>query len=309
MTKDFASAKRENRRSVTIWLYVFAVLIAFVGFVVWYAYVFSSPERTFWSTVDANLNVSSYSKVVVQEQPGSKGTNVTTFEDGVTPIARDVGILTTGEGESTINQETESIGVEGQNYFTYKRVDGKILNSAGEPVDTSSVVGVAGVMDLNSPLSQGFPQTLRDARVGPQLTLPFANLGSEQRSDLISFMQDSGVFKVDFNNVSKSEVNGKTAYKYDVEINIEKYIELLQKLDELNGTEFFAGIDPAQANGQTANVIMSIDINARQLLELEYSGTGAKETISGYNGHYNIKKPTEFVEFNELNNRIRELLQ
>jgi len=307
MSRDYATAKREYQKSMIRGLVFIAVVITMGGIVLWYLYVFGNPERTFWETVDANLRIKSYSRIISQEQPDSTATNITTvqFNDN---IARDTGMFSM-QGGQNLNQVTESIGTKDENFFAYRRVEGDIKNSAGEQVDTSSVIGLYGVLDLNSPEAFGLPQTYKNALAGPQLTIPFANLNRDNRRELVQFIKDNNVYKVDFDNVSKNMVNGKTAYKYSVTIDIEQYIRMLQKLDEMNGTELLAGINPEEARGQEVVVFMSIDINARQLLELEVSGQGTNEIITGYNGNYGIEKPEEFIQFKELNNRIQQLLQ
>ena len=294
-----------SENAPTILVVLFALIVLVGGLWAWHRYVFMDAERTFWSTVDANLQAYGVTKNLTQEEANNKVDRFVQLQFGDPTVVRDVSVIEQENNGQETKVISEVLGTKDQNFIRYRQLDAPSANGAR---DFSDVVGRWAVEDVGDG-SNVQSAALRDAIIGSVYGLPFANVSPTQRQELVKFMKDSNVYSADFNATSILNRDGKTYYQYNVTTNVSAYIAMIQKLDAMIGLNQLQQLQPSDYESEPdVEIVMVIDPKARQLTELTYKQVGQQERYSGYGARIVNELPEPELSRQELEGKIQSVL-
>lgn len=302
MTKKQSFA---SEHAPTILVILFALIVLVGGLWAWHRYVFMDAERTFWSTVDANLQTYGVTKNLTQEEANNKVDRFVQLQFGDPTVVRDVSVIEQDNNGQETKVISEVLGTKDQNFIRYRQLDAPSTNGAR---DFSEVVGRWAVEDVGDG-SNVQSAALRDAIIGSVYGLPFANVSPAERQELVNFMKDNEVYSADFNATSILNRDGKTYYQYAVTTNVSAYIAMIQKLDAMIGLNQLQQLQPSDYESEPdVEIVMVIDPKARQLVELTYKQVGQQERYSGYGARIVNELPEPELSRQELEGKIQSVL-
>lgn len=305
MAKTTTSSNSD--RQLAIKIIVFSLVLLLFASWAWYRFVFTDAERTFWATVDANLKTYGVTRQINQTDETNNVQRYIQLQYGDPTLARDVSEIQQLTDDSTTEVTSEVLGTPDANYIRYRKL---ATDQGGTPKDFSAVENIWAKQDVE-PLEQSVADsTFRDAVIGPIYAVPFVNLPAAQRSQLLQFMQNSNVYDVDFASAKLVNKNGKTAYEYNVKTNVSAYIEMVKRLDAIIGLNQLQNLDSSQyADQPPVELIMVVDVNARQIIEISYPQIEQSETLTGYGARILDELPEAKVSREELESKLQQILQ
>lgn len=292
-----------NKRSVNsislIWLVVAGfVFLAAAGFI-WYSRIYLQPENVFWGTIENNLATSGVTRQVSRESDEQTSTQYTRLQAG--QKASELLEVVKQKNGNSVKRQT--VGTVGADFARYAEISSNRKDASGQPLDYSKIEGVWGkaeAKDGGQPPSQYLNQAVLS-------TIPAANLAFEQRQELMKVLRGTGVFKVDFEKVTKLEENGQDLYVYDVEINAAAYFSMMRLFVDILGLDDSIVPNPEDyKNAQPLPLRISIKPSARQLEKIIYLSSGQEETYSAYGQTSTIAIPKDTIPLTELQKRIQE---
>lgn len=140
--------------------------------------------------------------------------------------------------------------------------------------------------------------------------IPFGNLPSEQRNELLNIIHSQGVYKTDFSKTEIKKEGGRTVYIYDVSINLKSYATFLKAYDKMLGLKQMDSVNPADyEKADPIKVKLTVDKLSRTLSKIDYQDENSDETIAGYGIAKYVKLPENAISRQELEGKLQKLLQ
>lgn len=134
------------------------------------------------------------------------------------------------------------------------------------------------------------------------LPTPFANLNDSQRKNVLAILQDESMYTVD--ESAKVDTAGVAAYKYSISYNKSQYQKMTKALSGYSS--YFKSDDSSDSSITSYDVW--VDINTKQIIKIEYSGTTDSGDVTGkivfsdYNKTQRVEKPSDYSIESELLN-------
>ncbi len=285
---------------------IFGFLVLALGIFLWWQFVFSSAERTFWGMVNNNLQTRGITRYIKQEADDGKLEQTMQLELGAQNLVK---------GETVIEQQdmdgkmtrvvAESLATTDVNYSRYTDVSTGQKSSKGKTLDFGPLLGVWGKEEVSSQSQTqgGFSEVAFSA-------IPFAYLDANSREAIIGFMRESNTYDINFADAKKEELNGRQVYRYKITVNPVAYVSSIKKIDKAMGLNELGEVDAnAYAASPQIQMEVVVDIISRQLVEVIYGEGQRSEYYSGYGVHTGAEIPASTVSRQELELRLNELLQ
>jgi len=297
LNKQFANLAVRNTA-----IGVLAALAVIVLAVLWFAKIYSNPERVFWGMISDSLSTPSVTKLTTQKSQSSVIDELTQLSFTPQPIVKDVKKLSQRSNGLTTKLTLESIATPTDTYQRYSFVD-RPAASGGRKVDYSKLY------DLwlkNSGTGSSQNQLFNGSVIGIVL---FANLPPQQREDLIKLMQKNQVYRVDFPHVLRSS-GGRRMYTYDVLVNLRNYSIVAKKFIKYLKLPATQNIDPNRyPAGSTVEVAMVVDVLSRQLNKIAYAATRTSETYHAHGAIVTINPPAQTVSLPVYQKALNSITQ
>lgn len=302
--QQFLSSLGKNKKRSTVTITVIAILILGVASWAWWSKVFTSTHKVYWDTIDQSLTTTSYSKTIKSETRSQKLSQTVRLQ-----FVNHLRAFTTTKLESPGRKvTTETIGTPKGGFARYQFIDSKPVtdDKSVKPRDYSKIVGVWSKMD---PTTEGQVNTrmIDEAIFGPIL------LGSLQypaRSNLVSDLQSSKAYTVEYDKVKK-EWNGiHPVYTFNVTLSPKSFIKSVAEFYEavgLDGSQF----DVSQYSDENKiKMAISIDVLSRTVRSIKYlDGSQREEAYSDYGVRQPISIPTKTIPTSELQKRLQKIEQ
>ncbi len=291
--------------SQKVYLQTGLILLAFVlvglGWL-WWVKVYTSPKVIFNNMLSNSLNTYGVTKTTDQKDDTGELKQISQTQFGARNLVDVKTTITQGTDGGDAVVTTQSVGNGTDNFVRY--VDVNVPKQEGKPdIDFTSLKAVWGKQDPQGGIANNsFTETLYGAVL-------FGYLPSQQRNELLSFMKDKDIYKVDYSKIEYKNEDGKNVIVYPVEVNTKSYVELLQKYDQILGLELMSQLSADDyANSPPITLSLSVDKVSRYLTRVTYPDGARTENLSGYGIHKDVQLPTESISSTELEGRLQNLL-
>lgn len=286
-----------TRFAISIVVLACVLLLGVTGWL-WWSKIVVNPDRVLGDTISNNLITKSITKHVSQSGPEG-GVEQTAYLSFFPPDvnAQTKTVLSQGTGSNVASITTDTIGTKTADYVRYSNVTG--------------AEGLPGADRLNDLLGVWAKRQSNPAN-GEQLTflnetvfnvMLFGDLNSENRAKLEELIYKNNLYQ--YSSAEKRLENKRFVYVYDVSINPEALVTVIQEYVRLTGVADPDQFNPAQYKGvPPVKVQLTIDIFSRQLQKIEYS-TGRTETYSGQNLYRPDNIPEQTIPIDELQKKLQ----
>lgn len=285
-------------KKMTLLVAVAGIVVLLTGVWLWYQFVYSSAERTFWAMMDANLQTRGVTRHINQQSQDNSFDQRLQLELGANNVARSVTTLEQTANGASNRVVSEMIGTPNATYARYTDITTPSQADFGQLLNVWGKEEAAATSQSQSLFSE--------AVFG---VVPFSRLNSGQRAQVMDFVRDNNVYEVDFASAQKTSVDGKRAYVYKVSVNTVAYIKLLQLIDGMMGLKQLELIDAnAYANSPVIPMELSVGIDSRQLLRARYEAVQREEHFSGYGVQPQLAEPGESIDRAKLEQQLQDVL-
>lgn len=289
-----------NKTKLTITLVILAVVLMGASSYVWWHSVRSNPERTFWSAIDDALSTSSVTRSVSQSDSTQSQSQILQFHASPKNIAVANLLYSQTTGVDITNSSTDFIGTPSTDYVKYTNLS----SSTTKNVDYSSVNGVWGRSSSTDGTTNG--QLFNQLSIG---LIPFANLNSADRTEIITLLKNEKTYQIDFSKVQKTIVAHRPTYKYDITMSAKAYATVVKTLAQKTGLTQLQNVSP-DSYSSSAPVVFSItvDVWSRHITSISYPGGAAQANFNGYNAiSHNVTTPNHSIPLQELQSKFQKL--
>lgn len=287
-----------------------AIAVFALGIWLWWDRVYTSPQQVFKGMLGNSLSMSSVTRRVQQDnvfqgRQDEIAQLVFGPQNAVHVKSMVVQSDTNGEENRVV---TESIGTLNDDFARYLSIKTSQKGESGKDLDFSKIQNVWAKSD--QPQSGQFTNA-RYFRQSLQGIVLFGNLPPAERAKLVERIMREEIYKTDFNKAELKFENGRQRYIYEVVIQPDKYVGLLNAYNEAVGLGGESNVDPeAYKNTPPVSLKLTVDVLSRQLVQITYANdeqTGRRETYSGHNGRYPVELPGQTISFSELQKRVEEV--
>ncbi len=190
---------------------------------------------------------------------------------------------------------TLAIGLRDVDYVQYQDIS--IPASAGGKSDYSKALGTWAKRDEQT----GGTQFLNEALFS---FIPFGNLSSEARSEMLQTMKQSKTYKITASDISYQ--SGRPVMTATIAIKPKGLIQVLRQYAEITGVGDVSQLDPSQyEKAGDVSMDIKIDILSRHLTQLKFGDQARVETYAGYGLNTRIVEPNKTVTIEELQSRLQ----
>ncbi len=275
-----------------------AVILVCIFSSLWWTKVHDSPRRVFMGMIKNNLSTPSVTRQTVAGQDSS----VDKLEQlsFVPPYAtRSLISITQDSPEGSNKVVTETVGTLSTDYSRYISIETSQKGKSGKSLDYSSVQNLWGATDPTVGPADYHSQSILGL-------VPFGNINSIAQQEIISKLIDGKAYTVDYSAVKPFRTAGKSALVFPVQIDAEKYIQVLKDLSKVSGNGDLSDLNPKDYAGQQPiTVSIMVDKKSRHILEVSYGQQ--KEVYSSYGLSTPVQTPNKTIPVNELQQKIQEI--
>lgn len=292
------------RRTLPLWLLgTFIALV--ISSALWFQFVYKDPRNVFEAMLAGTMGVAGYTKQTVTDQgEAGKTTELRRMQFGAQPVSETV--VTQRTDVTTV--KTETVSTLTKQYVRFADIKTSQQTPDGKAIDFSDVLGKWGEGEIApTPASGPFVGDVLTGSDQYTLVVPMADVPADKRQALLKNLIDNQVFVPDYSGVKAEKVNGRTAYAYPVQLQMQSYVGYLKHFGEALGmAEYVSGLDPSQYEGVApVEVTMYVDPLTRQLVRFDYdAGIARQDTFSGYGLVRSVPVPQDALPIAELQARI-----
>jgi len=293
------------------WLVLAGVIVWALGLGVWWTKVHQDSERVFWGMLANNLQTQSVTRELEQT------TNQTKLKQTIMQIyGPQTAILSrTNLTQSGSSIETESIGTLGKDYIRYSKITSDQKGKNGKPLDFKPVLNRWASTDKpnNDEISaQQSPALLTEAALGLAggNLIPFANLPTTDRNELLDQLRRNVVFDVKFDkqSVAKKLEKGRPVYTYKVDVQAVAYAAYEKTLAKKLGIKLLDKLDPNSFQGQPPiKVELRVDAWSHRLVSVKYQDSGRNETYASYGVQHQVVLPQTKLSGQQLQELVNKV--
>lgn len=278
------------------------ILIGLGGLLLWWHFVWQSPERVFEDMLANNLSTPSVTENLSVDVNGQSLQQTARLSMGSLNAAD--WVVVAKQNGSTV--ATENIGTATTGYIRYT----KIVAGPGAKQfkNTASVLNVWGKYDgkTDTSLAGIYSQTLFDITNAP--VPPISNLPSDQRENLLAYNRDEKVFTPDYTKVKHEVIAGHEVDTFTVAVQLGAYIRLMQGFAHDLGMTNLDQLDPSQySTVAPVEMTMSVDVSSHQLVRVAYASSGFSQTYSDWGVLSPVSLPAKTITTTELQDRLQTL--
>ncbi len=305
MSKNGSNVVSINKKAAAVWVTTGAIVILILSGWLWFHSVYMSSNNVFWGMLDNNLATTSVTEHVTQIGQAQSVEQYIQKQFGAQNSVHSLISLKQKQGKTVATVKSETIGTLSADYSRYLSVDRQRITAKGQPEDFSSVVGLWVKTDIKNnqaASNQSFKQNVLGV-------VPFANLNSDQRQNIIKMLRDKDVYDISTGSIKSISVNGRPAFVYDVNIKPKAYIEVMIQVVRDMGLGNI-GLDASQYdNSSTYKAQFTVDKLSRHLVKITYSATSQITTYSSQGLEQKITLPTNTITMAELQKRIQKVIR
>lgn len=272
------------RNQTLLWrLLVMGIAWFLIAGAAWWFLVYTNPERVFQDMLRHNFMTQGYTRTVEAEaEGGASQKRITQIQMGVSPSAR----IVEESKQPDSAQTTEFIS-------TRERTFARFLEYQNPQVENIWAI---------------LPQAnTLESEVIERTYFPMGRLDQAERERLLHFINQNTVYSVNYDTVRQEKVNGRSAYTYDVTVQLQAYAGMLQEFGRAIGFEsYVAGIDPSRfASSEPVALKVSVDKVSHALLRWQGMGVSATESYSAYGiTGKPVDTPMDYITLKELESRL-----
>jgi len=285
-----------SRRQWTVVCFVLGAALFFISGWLWYTQLYSTPQRVFWGMINNNLSARGVTRTITESQGGNSSQQIISLSFNGDVQAHSVATIgQTGSDNQTNTVVSETIGTVSADYIRYLKIspdDGRF----------ASTLNIWAKADGDGQRSN----FLLESMFG---LAPVANLTPVPRRALVDQMQSRHIYDVDYSKLVHKSEKGRDVLVYDVTLNLEGYLQILNNYLQTIGMPKDSQFDPSQYAGQTAAVTMTIDKLSHQLVSVAYDNSNRIETYTDYGVVDTGKLPTDTIGVDVLQKRLQATLQ
>lgn len=261
----------------------------------------SNPERTFYGMLDNSLKTRGVTRKVIQEGNGQRLEQ--TVQLSLEPQRAVLGKThVSQEGLIEASVKTENISTPNEDFVRYTQIETDQKNSQGKQIDFNSLLNTWGRTDVA--IQQQSGELYSESVLG---LVPVGNLTPQARREVMKFIVDEKVYK--FSEGMRREIrDGRPVYTYSVEVAPKSYVTMLKLFAKNMGMKQLEAVNPEdyKDNGPLT-FKLDVDVWSRQLVGVEYSGTGRVESLGGHGAKKAITLPEEFISIEALQSKLQSL--
>lgn len=285
----------------TFFLLIVLVILAAIGLNLWYQNIYTDSRRVFDAMLNNSLRTSSVTKQVVQQDTGQSLDQKIYLKMGEYHVAQSVSNLNQTGGNASAQVVTESIGTPFADYVRYLAIQTDQKSQSGGELDFSKIIGTWGA-SVNEGSTAG--ELYNEMVLG---VIPIGNVPADQRTKLMKLANDLDVYKVEYENMERSTVNGRPTYTYTVKVLPEAYVSFLKAYAESVGLTQLRNVRPSNyASADPIEFKVGVDVMTRRLASVTYA-SGRTEQYIGYGQQVDVTIPTDTVGVEELQQRIQQV--
>lgn len=306
---DWFAAKDDRQKIAIIFLITGAALWVLSGWL-WVQYIYRSPENVFWGMVDKSLHTHGVTRRVQEKTASSSVDRYLSVMLGADPFAQAKIVVTqqNSKGKKT-TVESEIIASPTVNYSRYKRVESDLNDKRGTKLDFGAIENKWVKEDADNTQSNIFAEAVGVSPGSVAGSVPFAMLPSNLRTELVTYARNHAVYDADLTAVKKGAMDGRATYEYGVKVNVQAYLTLLKRIDEQLGLDQLTRFKPQDyAKTPPIQVVMTIAVDSRQLLEIKDANTGQVERFSAYGARRQVYYPEASLTKKALDNKLEAIL-
>lgn len=270
----------------------------------WWHYVRSNPERTFFAAIENSLRTQGVTRQVEQASSGQKLDQRVQLSVGQQHVAHGQTVIEQ-QGEVNATIKTEAISTPQEDYVRYTTIDTTQKSKDGKDLDFSKLVNLWGkaVPDPQGQTQSQVGELYNESVLG---VVPVGNLRPRDRADIMKLVRENNVYKVDPKSVKRKLEKNRPVYTYDVTVMPEAYIGMLKKYGKAAGLKQLEAVDPASyKDTEPLTFQVSVDVWSRQLASIVFGGGERTEHMSGYGVARHVDFPKETIPLSELQSRLQ----
>ena len=282
-----------------------AALIFVASGWMWWHYVRSNPERTFYAAIENSLRTPGVTRQVQQDSTGQKLDQRVQLSLGRQHVAHGQTTITQ-EGEVNATIKTEAISSPKEDYVRYTAIETTQKSQDGKALDFSKLINLWGKAVPDAQGQQGQSQAGELYNESVLGVVPVGNLRGHDRADVMKFVRETSVYSVDAKKIKRKIENGRPVYAYDITVMPEAYIGMLKKFGKAVGLKQLEAVDPASyKDTEPLTFQVSVDVWSRQLSSIVFGGGERTEHMVGYGVVRNVDIPKETIPLEELQTRLQ----
>lgn len=301
-TKSEAKSLQSETATQTIRaLFIIGLILVVASAYLWWRQVGSNPRVVFETMLENSLKTSSVSRRTTQQSGIQELDQVASAQLGDQKVIRSLTELSQ-TGSQTATVKTETIGTPTTDFVRYTSIETNQTAADGRSLDFSEVIGVWGRTSQIQP-NQTTGELYGESVLG---IVPFGNVPARQRQEIMNIIKDRKVYETDYSSVQRQTINGRPTYAYEVAVNPENYVVMLQAFARATGLNQLESLQPESFRGAAPlNFRMRVDVLSRQLTDIEYVDSQRQETYTGYGAQIQYVVPESSISVQELQSRLQ----
>lgn len=278
--------------------------IAFISTgALWYEKVYTAPSNVFWGMINHSLATPGLTRNVLQTEGEAKSIEYTRFNFTASPTAQ-LGRTITNETGTVV---TEGLGTTNDDFQRFVRVERP--NEGPDAPNYNAVlntwVRINDTGEANQP--KAAPSILLRSLLGPVLT---GNLQPEQRRELVRFIEENNVYKMDFDKATKKSQAGHSVVVVEGTLQLQPYAQALSKFAKYMGLPGRETIDAQQYSPtDSLKIQFIIDERSRQILAIDYLDQNISEEYDGHGISSQVDAPEKSINATEFQNKLQGPVQ
>lgn len=299
---------RKQQMSLARLMFAAGILLFLLSGGFWLEKVYGSATNTFWGMVEGNLKTTGQAQSAVQGDASQgliQDQNIQVELGAQAIAAATTKIAQNPNTEQQVKIDNETISTPTTNYVRYTDIDIRQKLPNGNMPDFTKAENVWA----QEPNSGSGRSSLINAMFGSLGRMPVGNLNPKQRQELVRTMQDNKVYTINSANTKKEYRGIRPAITYDISVNVQQYVFMLKKFDEMSGMNQLKSVDPTQfPEGEKIKLKATVDVLSRNLLSVTYVSNKQTENFGGFGSYISINAPSNAVSLQELDTQLQAIL-
>lgn len=297
---------RLNYKKLAIRMTVVAIVFFGISAYLSYTRMYLTKERRFWMAINNSLSTKSVVREVVSGGTGNKSIEKTRFNYGYDASIDKLSSISNKSAVAESKVVTRAITTPTAQYISYQDIYTSEKKQDGSAYNFDSIKGLwANQAKATTPEEK---DQLKLEFVQPHVTIvPFGNLMPAARRAVLKDLKDSGVYIIDYTNITNQVIDGKEYVSYPTRVKLKEYVTILQKHFNTMGYGIFPSLDPSQySDTATYNTTFILDKTTNVLSGIDL-GSGEIEMYKNYGVDKKAPIPANAIPVEELQAKLQDL--